>query len=425
MLKLHEIKIGIIGLGYVGLPLAVEFGKKRQVLGYDLNKKRLEDLRNGVDVTNETTKNEILSSTNLTFSDNADDLKKCNVFIVTVPTPVDQNKKPDLSMILLASTTVGMHLSKGDIVIYESTVYPGTTEEECVPILEQSSGLLFNKDFYCGYSPERINPGDKDHTLTKVTKITSGSTKEVADLIDALYMEIIEAGTHKTESIKIAEAAKVIENTQRDLNIALMNELSIIFKKMDIDTDLVLKASNTKWNFLPFKPGLVGGHCIGVDPYYLTHKSEMLGYKPKLILSGREINDDMSSYVANEMIEMLKKENPSSLIKKILILGLTFKENCPDIRNSKIFDLVSSFPKQSYSLDVYDPWVNPADIKQLNEIRLISDLKDNFYDGIILAVGHQVFLDIGLESIKSKGKDECIFFDLKSIFNKDSSDFRL
>jgi UDP-N-acetyl-D-galactosamine dehydrogenase len=425
MLKLQEIKIGIIGLGYVGLPLAVEFGKKRQVLGFDLNKKRLEDLKNAVDVTNETTKNEILSSTNLTFSDNADDLKKCNVFIVTVPTPVDQNKKPDLSMILLASNTVGMNLSKGDIVIYESTVYPGTTEEECVPVLEQSSGLRFNKDFYCGYSPERINPGDKEHTLSKITKITSGSTKAAADLIDDLYMEIIEAGTYKAETIKIAEAAKVIENTQRDLNIALMNELSIIFRKMNIDTDSVLKASGTKWNFLPFKPGLVGGHCIGVDPYYLTYKSQMLGYEPQVILSGRNLNDGMSQYVANEMEEMLNSKSASSSFKRILILGLTFKENCPDIRNSKIVDLISCFSKKSYIIDVYDPWVEPTDVNPLDEINLIKDLKDNFYDGIILAVGHQAFLDIGLESIKSKGKDECIFFDLKSIFNKDSSDFRL
>jgi UDP-N-acetyl-D-glucosamine/UDP-N-acetyl-D-galactosamine dehydrogenase len=425
MLKLQEIRIGVIGLGYVGLPLAVEFGKKRVVLGFDLNKKRLEELKNGVDVTNETTKDEIMSSTNLTFSDNQDDLKQCNTFIVTVPTPVDQNKKPDLSMILLASKTVGMHLSKGDIVIYESTVYPGTTEEECVPVLEQFSGLRFNKDFYCGYSPERINPGDKEHTLSKITKITSGSTKEAADLIDDLYLEIIEAGTYKAETIKIAEAAKVIENTQRDLNIALMNELSIIFRKMNIDTDSVLKASETKWNFLPFKPGLVGGHCIGVDPYYLTYKSQMMGYEPQVILSGRNLNDGMSKYVADEMIEMLKSKSESSSIKHILILGLTFKENCPDIRNSKIVDLVSSFSKQSYIIDVYDPWVKPDDINKLSEINLITDLKDNFYDGIILAVGHQVFLDIGLKTIKAKGKDESIFFDLKSLFNKDNSDFRL
>ena len=425
MLKLQEIRIGVIGLGYVGLPLAVEFGKKRVVLGFDLNKKRLEDLKNGVDVTNETTKDEIMSSTNLTFSDSQDDLKQCNTFIVTVPTPVDQNKKPDLTMILLASKTVGMHLSKGDIVIYESTVYPGTTEEECVPVLEQFSGLRFNKDFYCGYSPERINPGDKEHTLSKITKITSGSTKEAADLIDDLYMEIIEAGTHKAETIKIAEAAKVIENTQRDLNIALMNELSIIFRKMNIDTDSVLKASETKWNFLPFRPGLVGGHCIGVDPYYLTYKSQMMGYEPQVILSGRNLNDGMSKYVADEMIEMLKSKSESSSIKHILILGLTFKENCPDIRNSKIVDLVSSFSKQSYIIDVYDPWVEPADVNKLTEINLITDLKDNFYDGIILAVGHQIFLDMGLKTIKAKGKDESIFFDLKSLFNKDNSDFRL
>ncbi len=425
MLKLQEIRIGVIGLGYVGLPLAVEFGKKREVIGFDLNKKRLDDLKNGVDVTNETTKDEILSSTNLTFSDSQDDLKQCNTFIVTVPTPVDENKKPDLTMILLASKTAGMNLSKGDIVIYESTVYPGTTEEECVPVLEQFSGLRFNKDFYCGYSPERINPGDKEHTLSKITKITSGSTKEAADLIDDLYMEIIEAGTHKAETIKIAEAAKVIENTQRDLNIALMNELSIIFRKMNIDTDSVLKASETKWNFLPFKPGLVGGHCIGVDPYYLTYKSQMMGYEPQVILSGRNLNDGMSKYVADKMIEMLKSKSESSSIKHILILGLTFKENCPDIRNSKIIDLVSSFSKQGYIIDVYDPWVEPADINKLTEINLITDLKDNFYDGIILAVGHQVFLDIGLKTIKAKGKDESIFFDLKSLFNKDNSDFRL
>ena len=432
-MNMNQSKTAIIGLGYVGLPLARLFATKYAVVGFDINKERVDELRAGKDTTLEVEDeglkavlvDENSNNVGLYCSTRISDLEKCNYYIITVPTPVDKNNRPILTPLLKASETVGSVLKKGDIVVYESTVYPGTTEDECVPVLEQFSGLRFNKDFYCGYSPERINPGDKEHTLSKITKITSGSTKEAADLIDDLYMEIIEAGTHKAETIKIAEAAKVIENTQRDLNIALMNELSIIFRKMNIDTDSVLKASETKWNFLPFRPGLVGGHCIGVDPYYLTYKSQMMGYEPQVILSGRNLNDGMSKYVADEMIEMLKSKSESSSIKHILILGLTFKENCPDIRNSKIVDLVSSFSKQSYIIDVYDPWVEPADVNKLTEINLITDLKDNFYDGIILAVGHQIFLDMGLKTIKAKGKDESIFFDLKSLFNKDNSDFRL
>lgn len=317
---------------------------------------------------------------------------------------------------------MGGLLKPNDIVVYESTVFPGATEEECVPVLENYSGLTFNKDFYCGYSPERINPGDKQHTLTKIVKVTSGSTKETATIIDNIYSEIIEAGTHKAESIKIAEAAKVIENTQRDLNIALMNELSIIFSKMGIDTASVLKASQTKWNFLPFQPGLVGGHCIGVDPYYLTFKSQDLGYEPQVILSGRKLNDGMSNYVARKMIEMLPKTHG---VKNILIMGLTFKENCPDIRNSKIVDLISSFPSNNYNLDIYDPWVDPIEAKKHYDIVLIKELKNKKYDGIILAVGHEIFLDFGLDNIKNLGKEGAKFFDLKSIFAANDSDFRL
>lgn len=425
MINIDDVKIAVIGLGYVGLPLAVEFGKVRGVVGFDVNLSRLNELRAGVDSTKETNREELAVAKNLTFTSNASDLAGCNFYIVTVPTPVNADKIPDLSMLVSASTLVGGVLKKGDVVVYESTVYPGATEEDCVPILEKCSSLKFNEDFFCGYSPERINPGDKEHTLTKIMKVTSGSNEACAALVDDLYSEIITAGTYKAESIKVAEAAKVIENTQRDLNIALMNELSKIFNKMDLDTDAVLSAAGTKWNFLPFKPGLVGGHCIGVDPYYLTHKSIELGYNPEIILAGRKLNDDMSSYVASTMVNMLAEQGQHNQVNRVLVLGLTFKENCPDIRNSKVFDLVEAFPSDHYEIHVYDPWVNRADFSGQSNINLIDELAEGYYSGIILAVPHDCLVELGIEEIKRKGKDGALFFDLKSAFDKKASDFRL
>ena len=426
MLNINDIKIAVIGLGYVGLPLAVEFGRKLDVVGFDINQRRLDELKSGLDSTRETTPREIKRAKKLTLSSKITDIQECNFFVVTVPTPVDEDKIPDLSLIKSASKTVGSVLKKNDIVVYESTVFPGATEDICVPILEKESNLVFNQDFFCGYSPERINPGDKEHTLKKITKITSGSTSESADLIDKVYLSIIDAGTHKAESIKVAEAAKVIENTQRDLNIALMNELSIIFNKMNIDTQSVLNAAQTKWNFLPFKPGLVGGHCIGVDPYYLTHKSMELGYKPEIILSGRNLNDRMSNYVAKMMNEMVSQNKKNTDRKpRVLVMGLTFKENCPDIRNSKIFDLVSCLESAKHKVDVYDPWVTDSNTLEKLDVNMINSVKENFYDGIILAVGHSFFIDLGVSKIKTWGKKNSIFFDLKSIFHADESDFRL
>ena len=351
-------KIALIGLGYVGLPLAVEFGKKRQIIGFDIDKNRISQLLSGIDPTLELSNQELKDAIHLSYTTNPDDIKECSIFIVSVPTPIDKHKRPDLTALEKSSETVGSVLKKGDIVIYESTVYPGATEEVCVPILEQQSGLKFNKDFYCGYSPERINPSDKKHTITNILKVTSGSTPEIATEVDELYKEIIVAGTHKTKSIKIAEAAKVIENTQRDLNIALINELALIFKKMNIDTEAVLKAAGTKWNFLPFRPGLVGGHCIGVDPYYLTHKANEVGYYPEMILAGRRLNDNMGSYVANEVSKLMTKKGIQIAEANILIMGLTFKENCPDHRNTRVVDLVKEFKSFSCNVDVYDPWVN-------------------------------------------------------------------
>jgi len=424
MINIDDVKIAVIGLGYVGLPLAVEFGKVRSVVGFDVNQSRLNELSSGVDSTKETNREELAAAKNLTFTSNASDLAGCNFYIVTVPTPVNADKIPDLSMLISASTLVGGVLEKGDVVVYESTVYPGATEEDCVPVLEKCSKLKFNEDFFCGYSPERINPGDKEHTLTKIMKVTSGSNEACAVLVDDLYSEIITAGTYKAESIKVAEAAKVIENSQRDLNIALMNELSMIFNTMDLDTDAVLRAAGTKWNFLPFKPGLVGGHCIGVDPYYLTHKSIELGYDPKIILAGRKLNDDMSSYVASTMVSMLAEKGQHIQDFRVLVLGLTFKENCPDIRNSKVFDLVEAFPSKDYEIHVYDPWVNRANFLGQSNITLIDELTEYYYHGIILAVPHDCLVELGVEEIKRKGQDGALFFDLKSAFDKKSSDFR-
>jgi UDP-N-acetyl-D-glucosamine/UDP-N-acetyl-D-galactosamine dehydrogenase len=417
--------ICVIGLGYVGLPLAVEFGKNRKVVGFDLNSKRIDDLKNNYDFTRELEPEEILLATHLQFSSEEKDLKEANIFIVTVPTPIDSDNNPDLTPLLKASETVGKALKIGDIVIYESTVYPGATEEECVPILEAASGLKFNKDFYCGYSPERINPGDKEHKLRNIVKVTSGSNAEIAEVVDQLYKEIIIAGTHKAESIKIAEAAKVIENTQRDLNIALINELAIIFNKLDIDCESVLKAAGSKWNFLPFRPGLVGGHCIGVDPYYLTHKVQSIGYNPEIILAGRRLNDGMAAYVASRMMFELKKKSIDQNHPKILILGLSFKENCPDIRNTKVVDLINELQSNNCEVDIYDPWVSANEAESEYGIKLISTLNKETYDGIILAVAHKEFKDLGAKKIKELAKEKHVFYDLKYIFDEGESSIRL
>ncbi|MDC1245647.1 Vi polysaccharide biosynthesis UDP-N-acetylglucosamine C-6 dehydrogenase TviB [Pelagibacteraceae bacterium] len=418
-------KIALIGLGYVGLPLAVEFGKKREVIGFDINKNRIDLLKKNIDPTLEISKKEFIDATHLNFTSNSKDLKDCNIFIVTVPTPIDNHKRPDLTALEKSSETVGSILKKGDIVIYESTVYPGATEEICVPILEKKSGLIFNKDFYCGYSPERINPGDKKHRLTDIKKVTAGSTPEIATEIDELYKTIIIAGTHKAESIKVAEAAKVIENTQRDLNIALINELALIFKRMDIDTEAVLKAAGTKWNFLPFRPGLVGGHCIGVDPYYLTHKANEVGYYPEMILAGRRLNDNMGSYVANEVSKLMTKKRIQIAEANILIMGLTFKENCPDHRNTRVVDLVKEFKSFSCNVDVYDPWVNKKQVAEEYKIEPIDKPIKDKYDAIILAVSHDEFKSLTESQIRSYGKSSHVLYDIKYLLKENETDGRL
>jgi len=426
--KLHpleELEIAVIGLGYVGLPLAVEFGKSRDVVGFDINAKRIEKLLDGLDETQEVSPEELAEALHLTFTDDATRLADCNTYIVTVPTPIDAHKRPDLTPLIMASETVGQVLKRGDIVIYESTVYPGATEEDCVPILEKVSGLRFNEDFYAGYSPERINPGDKEHRLPSILKVTSGSTPEAAELIDALYASIIKAGTYKAECIRVAEAAKVIENTQRDLNIALVNELAIIFNKMGIDTEAVLKAAGTKWNFLPFRPGLVGGHCIGVDPYYLTHKAEAIGYHPEIILAGRRLNDSMGSYVAGQMIKAMLKKGISVQGARVLVLGLTFKEDCPDLRNTRVIDVISELREYGIIIDVYDPWVDADDARREYQVDLVSELMANTYDGVILAVAHSEFGKMGENEIRTLGKVEHILFDLKHLLPFSSADIRL
>lgn len=414
-------KISIIGLGYVGLPLAVEFGKKYDVLGFDINKERIAELENGYDRTLEVDEQNLKSSAGLKFSSNKEDLKSCDIFIVTVPTPVDEHKRPDLTPLIKASETVGSALKKGDIVIYESTVYPGCTEEDCVPVLEKVSGLKFNEDFFCGYSPERINPGDKEHTVTKILKVTSGSTPEIADKVDALYGSIITAGTHKASSIKVAEAAKVIENSQRDINIAFVNELAILFAKMGIDTLEVLKAAGTKWNFLPFKPGLVGGHCIGVDPYYLTFKAESLGYHPEVILSGRRINDNMGAYVAKEVIKLLIKKSHKVDGARVLVLGITFKENCPDIRNSRVIDVISELRDFGCEIDVYDPWADEAEVKHEYGLTLVGEPGSN-YEAVVLAVAHEKFRGLDVTSLKNPNG---IIYDIKGFLDTKLVDKRL
>jgi UDP-N-acetyl-D-galactosamine dehydrogenase len=418
--------IAVIGLGYVGLPLAVEFGKQRQIIGFDINPKRVKELQSGQDHTLECSPEELALAPYLRYSGDPQDLKSAQVFIVTVPTPVDAANRPDMTPIVKASETVGKVLKEGDIVIYESTVYPGATEEVCVPVLEKFSGLKFNQDFFCGYSPERINPGDKEHRLPTIKKVTSGSTPGVAEEVDQLYKQIITAGTYKASSIKVAEAAKVIENTQRDLNIALMNELSFIFKKLGIDTLEVLKAAGTKWNFLPFRPGLVGGHCIGVDPYYLTHKAQEVGYHPEVILAGRRINDSMASHVADETVKLMLRKGLPVLGSKVLVLGLTFKENCPDVRNTKVVDIVKALQGYNTQVDVYDPWIDIQEAEHEYGLECLTHSPEQGqYAAIVLAVGHKQFIALGESGIKAWGQPGAVVFDVKSILPLGAADGRL
>jgi UDP-N-acetyl-D-galactosamine dehydrogenase len=425
-MNLQEKHIAVIGLGYVGLPLAVEFGKVRPVVGFDINPKRVAELQSGQDRTLECSPEELHSATHLRFSCEPQELRDCQIFIVTVPTPVDQANHPDMTPLVKASETVGRALKASDVVIYESTVYPGATEEVCVPVLEKASGLKFNQDFFCGYSPERINPGDKEHRLPSIKKVTSGSTPEVADAVNGLYAEIITAGTHKASSIKVAEAAKVIENTQRDVNIALMNELSLIFHKLGIDTLEVLQAAGTKWNFLPFRPGLVGGHCIDVDPYYLTHKAQEVGYHPEVILAGRRINDNMARHVADETVKLMLRKNLPVLGSKVLVLGLTFKENCPDLRNTKVVDIIRTLKGYNVQVDVYDPWIEVAEAEHEYGLRCLPQAPaPGQYAAVVLAVGHHQFVALGEQGIKAYGQPGAVLFDVKSILPLGAADGRL
>ena len=424
-LTIDKIKVGIIGLGYVGLPLAVEFGKKRKTIGFDINLFRVNELSSGHDSTLECSTSELAESTLLSYTSNLEELKQCNVYIVTVPTPIDEHKQPDLTPLIKASEALGTIISKGDVIIYESTVYPGATEEDCVPVVEKVSGLKFNQDFYVGYSPERINPGDKEHRVTSILKVTSGSTPEIAELIDQLYSTIITAGTYKASSIKVAEAAKVIENTQRDVNIALINELSIIFNKLGIDTLEVLEAAGTKWNFLPFRPGLVGGHCIGVDPYYLTHKAQRIGYHPEMILAGRRLNDGMGGYVVSQLVKNMLKKRIHVNGANVLVMGLSFKENCPDLRNSKVVDIISELKEYNINVDVIDPWCSKQEAINKYGITICEENKQGYYDAIIMAVAHDSFKKMGVEAIRSKGKPKHILYDLKYLLNKEDTDMRL
>ncbi len=425
MSDIKNKKIGIIGLGYVGLPLAVEFGKQYETVGFDINAERIQELCSGKDSTLEVTHEELKQATKIHYTNDLEETRSCSIYIVTVPTPVDKAKIPDLTPLIKASEAVGTVLSAGDIVIYESTVYPGATEEVCIPILEQQSGLTFNKDFFAGYSPERINPGDKEHRVTNILKVTSGSTPETAETVDALYKSIITAGTHLASSIRVAEAAKVIENTQRDVNIALINELSLIFDLLGIDTLEVLEAAGTKWNFLPFRPGLVGGHCIGVDPYYLTYKAQEVGYHPQVILSGRHINDGMGAYVASQVIKMMTQHRIHVVDANILVMGLTFKENCPDLRNTRVVDIINEFASYHANIDVYDPWVDTAEAEIEYGIAPISEPELGHYDAIVLAVGHDQFLSLGVEGIRKLGAENHILYDVKSLLPKESVDGRL
>ena len=423
--SLETSKLAVIGLGYVGLPLAVELGKRRPVVGFDVNTDRINALQGGHDATLEVSDEELASACQLQFSSNLSDLQECNTFIVTVPTPIDKHKRPDLTPLIKASEAIGEVLKRGDVVIYESTVYPGATEEDCIPVLESVSGLKFNLDFFAGYSPERINPGDKTHRLTTITKVTSGSTPEIAEFVNDLYASIITAGTHKAESIRVAEAAKVIENTQRDLNIALINELAMIFNRMGIDTEAVLKAAGTKWNFLPFRPGLVGGHCIGVDPYYLTHKAEAIGYYPQIILAGRRLNDGMGAYVSGQLVKALLRKRIHVQGARVLVMGLAFKENCPDLRNTRVVDVVAELRDYGINVDVFDPWVDTAEAEHEYGITPIAQPQTDAYDGIVLAVAHQEFLEMGLAEMRKLGREEHVLYDLKYVLPADQSDLRL
>jgi len=426
MKKTNKINIAIIGLGYVGLPLAVEFAKHYSVVGFDLNETRINQLKAGFDVTLEVADEELQALTQITYSNHPEAIRDCNYYIVTVPTPVDRYKRPDLTPLEKASVTVGQYLQANDIVIYESTVYPCATEEVCVPILAQQSGLTFNQAFFVGYSPERINPGDKQHRLTNIVKITSGSNAETADKVDALYQSIIEAGTHKASSIKVAEAAKVIENTQRDVNIALINELALIFNRLDIRTDEVLAAAGSKWNFLPFKPGLVGGHCIGVDPYYLTHKAQEVGYHPEIVLAGRRINDGMGAYIASEVIKLMIKQRLCVADAHILLLGLTFKENCPDLRNTRVIDIIDELETYGVKVDVYDPWVDVHEVEQTYGLQALDKYPDDkTYEAVILAVAHQQFIDRGVDAIRQLNCDQGVVYDVKSVLPANRVDGRL
>ena len=420
-----DTRIAVIGLGYVGLPLAIEFGKRYLTTGFDINRSRIAALISGHDSTLEVDTAALESAAHLSYTTDVDKLKTCNIYIVTIPTPIDIHKRPDLSPLEKASETVGKVLSKDDIVIYESTVYPGATEEVCVPILEKHSGLTFNKNFYCGYSPERINPGDKEHRVTTIKKVTSGSTLEIADKVDALYRSIITAGTHKASSIKVAEAAKVIENTQRDINIALINELALIFRRLGIDTEEVLKAAGSKWNFLPFRPGLVGGHCIGVDPYYLTHKAMKVGYYPEIILTGRKLNDSMGKYVANEIINLMTKKRIQVVDSNILVMGLTFKEDCPDIRNTRVVDVVQELSGFHCNIDVYDPWIDKEESIREYGITPVEQPEPGKYDAVIIAVAHHQFKAMGITAIRALGKKNHVLYDIKYIFPAEKVDGRL
>jgi len=425
MFELDKVHIGVLGLGYVGLPLAVEFGKKYPTLGFDINEARVDELRQGRDSSLEVETHELRNAAHLSYTTNHEDLKACNVFIVTVPTPIDQHKQPDLSPLIKASETLGKIIKRGDIVIYESTVYPGATEEDCVPVIESVSGLTFNGDFFVGYSPERINPGDKEHRLVNIKKVTSGSTPEVADFIDGLYNSILINGTHKASSIKVAEAAKVIENTQRDVNIALINELAQIFNRLGIDTTEVLEAAGSKWNFLPFKPGLVGGHCIGVDPYYLSHKAQATGYQPEIILACRRLSDSMGAYVVYTVMKLMLRRGVVSGNSHVLVMGLTFKENCPDLRNTRVVDIVAELHDYGASVDVYDPWVSAAEAEHEYGITPIPELQENHYDAVILAVAHKQFVEMGAEKIRALCKPQGILYDVKNILPKETVDGRL
>jgi len=425
MLDQDKIKLGVIGLGYVGLPLAVEFGKKFKTVGFDINAPRVAELKDGVDSTLEVEPEELAEAEFISYTTDPETLRSCNIYIVTVPTPIDEYKRPDLTPLIKASETVGKIIGKGDIVIYESTVYPGATEEDCVPILERESGLTFNDGFFVGYSPERINPGDKEHRVTTIKKVTSGSTPETADYVDELYNAIITAGTHKASSVKVAEAAKVIENTQRDVNIALINELALIFNRMDIDTLEVLEAAGSKWNFLPFRPGLVGGHCIGVDPYYLTHKAQSIGYHPEVILAGRRINDDMGSFVVSQVIKLMLKRKLDISGGNVLIMGLTFKENCPDLRNTRAVDIVQEFESYDTCVDIYDPWVDAGEAEKEYGVKVIETPEKGKYDAIILTVAHDQFKQMSIEDYRNLLKDNGVLYDVKCLLPRDQVDGRL